>query len=68
MIDHPSGATRVVAEAIPLSVIIGTLAQVLPPIAALLAILWYAQLFYDRHFGKGRGDRGGGTGEGGDGR
>lgn len=38
------------ADGISLAIIVGTLAKVLPAIAALLSITWYGVLLYDRFF------------------
>lgn len=35
-------------------VALGTIAQILPPIAALMSIIWLGVQIYDRFFGKGK--------------
>lgn len=39
---------RLVGETLSVTAIIGTIAGLLPPLAALCAIIWYCVLFYDR--------------------
>lgn len=37
-----------IGDVVSLTVVLGTISQVLPPIAALLAIIWTAIRIYDR--------------------
>jgi hypothetical protein len=54
--DHISEGGKHAGDAIALIAAVGTLAQFLPPLAALFTIIWYAVKLYDRFFGKPRDD------------
>lgn len=44
-------ATRIVGDLASVSVLIGTLAHILPPLAALATFIWYSIKIYDRFRG-----------------
>lgn len=53
-LDQMNAPARYTLDLISLGAVVGALADALPPIAALLGILWYCVLLYDRFLGKGR--------------
>jgi hypothetical protein len=53
-VDQLNGPAKFTLDLISLGAVVGALAKALPPIAALLGILWYCVLLYDRFLGKGR--------------
>lgn len=60
ILDHVPTTAKVAGEALSLGVIGGVLAQVLPPIAAALAIAWHCLMFYEwacKKYGRRKADR-----------
>jgi uncharacterized membrane protein YbaN (DUF454 family) len=47
--DQHIQAAKVAADTVSAAAIVGVFVQVLPPIAALMAILWYAVQIYESH-------------------
>lgn len=41
---------KAVGEGVSIAILVGTLAKILPAIAATLSIVWYGVLLYDRFF------------------
>lgn len=47
-LSHISESFKAAGDWLAVSVALGTLAKVLPSVAALLSIIWYSVRFYDR--------------------
>lgn len=53
-VDQLNAPAKHTLDLISAGAVLGALAEALPPIAALLGILWYCVLLYDRFLGRGR--------------
>ena len=53
-VDQLNAPAKHTLDALSLGTVLGALADALPPVAALLGILWYCVLLYDRFLGRGR--------------
>ena len=53
MSEHINNTTKAIGDLVSYSVVIGTLIDVLPPVAALLTILWtLINIYESKTFGK----------------
>ena len=53
MSEHINNTTRAIGDLVSYSVVIGTLMDVLPPVAAILTILWtLINIYESKTFGK----------------
>jgi hypothetical protein len=52
--DQHIETAKTVLNVASFAAVVGTVAGWLPPLAALLAIIWYCVLLYDRFIGKNR--------------
>ena len=53
MSEHINNTTKAIGDLVSYSVVIGTLMDVLPPVAALLTILWtLINIYESKTFGK----------------
>ena len=53
MSEHINNTTKAIGDLVSYSVVIGTLMDVLPPVAALLTILWtIINIYESKTFGK----------------
>lgn len=55
MLDFLPIKVKALIEVANWGLILGTLAQVLPPLAALVSLIYYSLLIYDRHKKKKKG-------------